>query len=130
MFAERVAFRGMTPGRFWEANTPDEVIHDVLYRWFDAADVVEQVDSVEPGRIVNRDRVDYRLRVRNPDGLFAVEQRAYFDVDDDGRIVRMLAMCAGYQNYRADSVEPSELASSEPAPSATSAPPSEPRVAS
>jgi hypothetical protein len=29
--------------------------------------------------------------------MYAVEQRAYFDVDDAGRISRMQATCAGYQ---------------------------------
>jgi hypothetical protein len=100
LFAESVVFRGMTPSRFWEASTPDEIVHNVFYQWFESADVIEHVDRVETGRVGNRDRVDYLLRVRNPDGVFAVEQRAYFDVDDENRIVRMHVVCAGYQQYR------------------------------
>jgi hypothetical protein len=35
--------------------------------------------------------------VRNADGPFIVEQRAYFDVGNDGRIARMHVICSGYQ---------------------------------
>jgi hypothetical protein len=97
LFAPEVFFRGMTPGRFWEADSPEDVVHEVLYQWFEPADVIENVDYVEVGSIVDRQRVDYRLRVRNPEGVFAVEQRAYFDTDGAGRICRMHAMCAGFR---------------------------------
>lgn len=97
LFAPDVSFRGMTPGRFWEAATPEQVVHDVLYHWFDPNDEIEAVESVEHGRVGRRQRVDYRLRVRNPDGRYDVEQRAYFDLDDTGRITRMNAVCAGFQ---------------------------------
>jgi hypothetical protein len=97
LFAPGVFFRGMTPGRFWEADSPEQVVNDVLYQWFEPADVIESVDQVEVGRVVDRERVDYRLRVRNPDGVFVVEQRAYFDTDGAGQICRMHAMCAGFR---------------------------------
>jgi hypothetical protein len=97
LFAPDVFFRGMTPGRFWEADSPEHVVNEVLYQWFEPKDVVEDVEHVEAGRIVDRERVDYRLRVRNPDGVFAVEQRAYFDTDGAGRICRMHVMCAGFR---------------------------------
>ncbi len=97
LFAPQVSFRGMTPGRFWEAGSPEQVVHDVLYRWFEASDVIERVVRVEPGRVADRHRVDYLLTVRNPDGLHAVEQRAYFDTDDAGLITRMHVICAGYR---------------------------------
>jgi hypothetical protein len=97
LFADDVAFRGMTPSKFWQAGSPAEVVEQVLYQWFEPTDVIEEVDHVEVGSVVDRRRVDYRFRVRNPDGLFTVEQRAYFDVDDDGRITRMHAMCAGFR---------------------------------
>jgi len=97
LFAPDVFFRGMTPGRFWEAGSPEQVVHDVLYQWFEPTDVIESVDHLEVGQIVDRERVDYLLRVRNPDGVFAVEQRAYFDTDDNGQICRMHTMCAGFR---------------------------------
>lgn len=98
LFASDVDFRGMTPGRFWQAGSPDEVVQQVFYQWFEPADVIEGVDHVDAGRMVDRERVDYRFRVRNPDGLFAVEQRAYFDVDESGRVSRMHVMCGGFRS--------------------------------
>jgi hypothetical protein len=97
LFAADIVYRGLTPSRFWEALAPDEVVQHVLYQWFEPADVIEGVEQVEVGEIIGRERVDYRLRVRNRDGVFAVEQRAYLDVNDDGRISRMNVMCAGYR---------------------------------
>jgi hypothetical protein len=97
LFAADVLFRGMTPGRFWEVRTPDDVIHQVLYQWFEPSDVIEGIEQVEVGEIVGKERVDYRFRVRNNDGLFTVEQRAYIEVDGDGLVTRMDAMCSGYR---------------------------------
>ena len=97
LFADDVYFRALTPRRFWEAATPAEVVHDVLYQWFEPEEVIEDVEEKHTGRVVDRDRVDYRLRVRTPDGVFAVEQRAYFDTDDAGRISRMQVLCGGYR---------------------------------
>ncbi|SDO52956.1 hypothetical protein SAMN05660199_02084 [Klenkia soli] len=92
-----VEFRGMTPGRFWEASTAGATVHEVLYRWFEPTDVVEEVVSVETADVADRHRVDYRLVVRNEDGRHLVEQRAYYDLDDGGRIARVHAVCAGFR---------------------------------
>jgi hypothetical protein len=97
LFAQDVFFRGLTPSRFWEADSPEQVVREVLYQWFEPKDLIEEVENVEVGRIADRERVDYRLRVRNPDGVFAVEQRAYFDTDIAGQISRMHVMCAGFR---------------------------------
>jgi hypothetical protein len=92
-----VDFRGMTPGRFWEATTAEAAVHEVLYRWFEPADVVEQVVSVQAADVADRHRVDYRLVVRNDEGRHLVEQRAYYDLDDAGRIATIHAVCAGFR---------------------------------
>jgi hypothetical protein len=97
LFASEVDFRAMTPGRFWEADSPQRVVAEVLYQWFEPADVIENIDYIEAGHVADRQRIDYRFLVRNADGPFMVEQRAYFDVDDDGRICQMRAICSGYQ---------------------------------
>jgi hypothetical protein len=97
LFASDVDFRGLTPRRFWEADSPQRVVHDVLYEWFEPKDVIERIDYVEAGQAGDRERVDYRFLVRNPDGPFIVEQRAYFDVDDAGRISYMRTLCSGYR---------------------------------
>jgi hypothetical protein len=97
LFRPDVDFRGMTPGRFWEAGSAQSVVDDVLYQWLEPGDIVESVEEVAAEPVVDRWRVDYRFRVRNDDGLFSVEQRAYFDVDDDGRITKMNAVCSGFR---------------------------------
>jgi hypothetical protein len=97
LFASDVDFRGLTPRRFWEADSPQRVVHEVLYEWFEPQDVIERIDYVEAGQAGDRERVDYRFLVRNPDGPFIVEQRAYFDVDDAGRISYMRTLCSGYR---------------------------------
>ena len=98
LFASEVDFRGMTPRRFWEVDSPQRVVHEVLFEWFEPKDVIERVDYVEAGQVADRQRVDYRFLVRNADGSFLVEQRAYFDVDAAGRICYMRVICSGYRS--------------------------------
>ncbi len=74
-----------------------QAVHEVPYRWVEPSDVVEEVLSLESGAAHDRPRVDYRFRVRNPDGAHLVEQRVYFDLDDQGRIARVNAVCAGFR---------------------------------
>jgi ketosteroid isomerase-like protein len=108
VLAPDVVLRGMTPNFFWEAGSAAEAVHDVLYRWIEESDVVERVEAVEEGTTGDRQRITYRLRVRNPDGLFLVEQVGYLDVDADGRIRRMHLMCAGFRPMPADAEETHE----------------------
>ena len=61
----------------------------MLYEWFEPKDVIERIDYVEAGHAGDRERIDYRFLIRNPDGPFIVEQRAYFDVNEAGRISYM-----------------------------------------
>jgi ketosteroid isomerase-like protein len=102
VLAPDVTFRALTPLRFWEARSAQDAVRDVLYQWFERSDVVERVEAVEEGKVADRRRVSYRLRVRNPQGLFLVEQVAYLDEDVDGRILRMHVLCAGYQPVSAE----------------------------
>ncbi len=105
IFASEVTFRGMTPGRFWEANSPADVVQDVLYQWFDQDDIVEDVEHVEVGKLVDRQRVVYRFRIRTGNKVYRAEQCAYFDLDDDGRVSRMNVMCSGFRPL-ADATQP------------------------
>lgn len=98
LFAPTVDFRGMTPGRFWEAASPAEVIDEVLLgHWFENHDSVEEVLALDSGTHVDRQRVDYLMRVRSRDDLCLVEQRGYFDLDDEGRITKMNLVCSGFR---------------------------------
>jgi hypothetical protein len=88
-------FRAMTPGRTWEAATPGEVI-DALKVWFDDGDVIEGIDALETDTFADRQRVGYRLRVRNDDGQNVVEQQAYLS-ERDGQIGWLRIMCSGFR---------------------------------
>jgi hypothetical protein len=96
VMSPEIDFRGMTPGRFWEASTPEAVV-EILYEWFEPTDVVEQLVAVRNSSVVDRRCVDYRFHVRNADGLHAVEQRAYYDTDGSGQIGLMRIICSGYR---------------------------------
>ena len=91
-----IDFRGMTPSRFWEASDPDTVIAEVLRQWFEASDDIEALDALETHAFADRERVGYRFSVRNPDGLFTVEQQAYLSARD-GMIGWMRVMCSGFR---------------------------------
>ena len=92
---EELDFRAMTPGRIWEAATPDEVT-DTLGVWFDEGDVIEGLDLLDTDAFADRQRVGYRLKVRNGDGLHLVEQQAYLS-ERDGQIGWLRIMCSGYR---------------------------------
>lgn len=88
-------FRAMTPSRIWEATTPDGVV-DAVHQWFDANDVIESIDLLETDSFADRERVGYRLSVRNDDGRNLVEQQAYVS-QRDGKIGWLRIMCSGYR---------------------------------
>lgn len=95
-----VDFRGMTPGRVWDADGPDDVLA-TIGTWFDEHDMIENVEELETDAFADRERVGYRLRVRNNDGLHLVEQQVYLS-ERDGRIGWLRIMCAGYRPVTAD----------------------------
>ena len=91
-----IDFRGLTPRRFWEAGDPDSVITGVLRLWLEDSDEVRALEHVETDTVADRERVGYRMRVRNPDGDFVVEQQAYI-AERDGRIGWMRVVCSGFR---------------------------------
>lgn len=91
-----IDFRGLTPRRSWEAGSPDEVVHGVLRRWFEDSDHPHELLRVETDAVSDRNRLAYRMRGRNADGPFVVEQQAYLTTRD-GRIGWMLVMCSGFR---------------------------------
>jgi hypothetical protein len=91
-----VDFRGLTPRRNWEAGDAETVIGSVLRLWFEDSDEIEALESLETGAFADRERVGYRFRVRNPEGLFEVEQQVYIG-ERDGRIGWMRSVCSGYR---------------------------------
>jgi ketosteroid isomerase-like protein len=96
VLAPDVEFRGITPGRCWEATDATDLVDRVLFSWFEEQDVVEAVLAVDRDWVVDRERVGYRFAVRCPDGKHVVEQQAYLTVVD-GRIAWLRAMCSGFR---------------------------------
>ncbi len=93
-------FRALTPRRYWEADQAQEVVDAiVLGTWFSGDDTVMELMEVDSAEVGGRRRVGYRLRVQNPEGIFLVEQQAYYEVGADDRIGWLRIMCAGYQPF-------------------------------
>jgi hypothetical protein len=90
-----IDFRAMTPKRIWEADGPDDILSAVAF-WFDEGDEIEAVEAIETDRFADRQRVGYRLRVRNTEGVHLVDQQAYLS-ERDGQIGWLRIMCAGYR---------------------------------
>ena len=96
LFGSEVDFRGLTPGRCWEADTPDALVNDVILgAWFEPGDVIQQIESVQSGQVGTRTRIGYRLRVQNAGGTFTVEQHAFCDLAN-GKITWLRVLCSGF----------------------------------
>jgi hypothetical protein len=93
-----IDFRGLTPGRAWEATDSNALVDGILRQWFDDSDEIERVLAVETDSFADRERVSYRLRIHNPDGQFIVEQQAYYAARD-GRITWMRVLCSGFRPF-------------------------------
>lgn len=91
-----VDFRGLTPNRNWEANGADELVSILFDNWLEDSDEVESLESVDSDSFADRERVGYRLTVRNTDGRHLVEQQAYIE-ERDGRIGWMRVVCSGFR---------------------------------
>jgi hypothetical protein len=92
-----VDFKGLTPGRLWEAAHPDGVVEAYLGNWFGESDRIDAVTAFEEGDPVeDTRRVGYRFHVTNHDGAHVVEQQVYYR-ERDGRIAYARVLCSGYR---------------------------------
>jgi hypothetical protein len=91
-----VDFRGLTPRRVWEAGDPATAISTILREWFEDSDDILALEYLETDSFADRERVGYRFRVRNPDGLFLVEQQVYLE-ERDGKIGWLRSVCSGFR---------------------------------
>ena len=79
--------------------TGAEAIADRFACWFGDTEDFELVETTI-GEVGGRWRLHWRLRlraVRLGRGWFTVEQQAYADTDDGGRIARLDLLCTGYR---------------------------------
>ena len=96
VLAPDIDFKGMTPGTHWDADTASSLIKDVLFKWFEPHDRIEQVLSVDTGEVVDRSRVTYRFLISTPTGPHEAEQQMYYETADD-RITFARIMCSGFR---------------------------------
>ncbi|WP_067431758.1 hypothetical protein [Nocardioides jensenii] len=96
LFVADVDFRALTPGRQWEAHTPEEVTAIILDHWFEEQDRVIAVHLLEAATIVDTERMGYRFELETPDGSHLVEQQAYYRTDGD-RFTWVRVLCSGFR---------------------------------
>jgi hypothetical protein len=76
-----------------------EVIADRFARWFGDTEGFELAEATV-GEVGGRLHLHWRLRLRAERlgaGWFTVEQQAYADTDETGRIARLDLLCTGYR---------------------------------
>jgi hypothetical protein len=76
-----------------------EAIARVFARWFGETDDFELIEA-SVGEVGGRLHLQWRLRLRAHrlgTGWFTVEQQAYADTDDSGRIAQLDLLCTGYR---------------------------------
>lgn len=96
VLGEELDFKGLTPGRFWEAETATGLGEIVFDQWFEETDRVTAVTRVDEGEIADTSRVGYQFELQCPDGPYLVEQQAYYRTLDD-RIVHLRIVCSGFR---------------------------------
>lgn len=96
LVAPQIDFRGLTPGRAWEAMDADAVVGGILRQWFEDADEIEEIVSIDEDGFADRQRVSYRFHGHNADGPFVVEQQVYY-TESNGQINYMRVLCSGFR---------------------------------
>jgi hypothetical protein len=92
------ALRALLPRGFKEWTGAD-VIAGQFARWFGDTEDFELVEATV-GDVAGRLHLRWRLRLRAArlgNGWFTVEQQAYADTTDSGRIARLDLLCTGYR---------------------------------
>jgi hypothetical protein len=95
LFSTPVVFRGVTPRRFWDAETPLGVAEIVLETWFGPDKTITDVISVETDTLADVKKVSYRMAVDLPSGPTLIEQVAYYS-EENGQITHLRLVCSGF----------------------------------
>jgi hypothetical protein len=97
ILAADVDFKGLTPNRFWDADSAEGVLEVLFGSWFEEQDDIESlVEAATDHPVEDTQYVSYRLAVRTPDGPHVVEQQAYYRTADD-RIAYLRVLCSGFR---------------------------------
>ena len=96
--AADASLRALLPSGLWEWAGADAIAHRFA-RWFGDTEDFELVEAAV-GEVGGRLHLHWRLRLRAERlgaGWFTVEQQAYADTGDGGRIARLDLLCTGYR---------------------------------
>ena len=96
--AADACLRALLPSGLREWAGADAIAHR-FERWFADTEDFELVEAAA-GEIGGRLHLHWRLRLRAErlgTGWFTIEQQAYADTDNSGRIARLDLLCTGYR---------------------------------
>ena len=97
IFSDQVDFQALTPGRHWQASTPEIAVNDIILgTWFGPQDDIHELRSVTCGQVSDRERITYRLEVTRNNKEYVVEQHAYYE-SDGTHITWIRILCSGYR---------------------------------
>ena len=96
LFSTPVRFCGVTPRRFWDAETPVGVADIILGTWFSPDKSITGVIAIDTDTVADVEKVSYRLAVDLDSGPAVIEQVAYYG-EQDGRVVDMRLVCSGFR---------------------------------
>jgi hypothetical protein len=96
ILGEDLDFKGLTPGRFWEAESAADAEAIIFGHWFEETDRITGVARIEAGVVGDTHRVGYCFELQCPDGPYVVEQQAYYRSLDE-RIIHLRIVCSGFR---------------------------------
>jgi hypothetical protein len=96
LFSTPVVFRAVTPGRFWDAETPVEVADIALGTWFGPDKAITGITSIDTDTVGDVHKVSYRMTVLLASRPSVIEQVAYYS-EERGRITHMRLVCSGFR---------------------------------
>ncbi len=109
LFSTPVSFRGVTPRRFWDAETAVGVVDIILGTWFGPDKSISGIITVETDTVADVQKVSYRIAVDLESGPSVIEQVAYF-TQRHGQITDMRMVCSGFRPVDQNRDAPSQSA--------------------
>ena len=92
LLAPNIQFKAYTPTKGVFELFGEDAVMALYLEWYEAESVAE---AIETERVVDRNRVGYRIRWKDAENkTFVFQQQAYYDVTD-GLITHLQLVCSG-----------------------------------